>query len=49
MTAKVTKKYCFNDINKNIKSIKWLINKKLLENIRKAYFDLKKIHKARII
>lgn len=49
VTAKVVERYHLNNINRNIKSVKWMANKKALKNVGDIYFDLKKIHNARAI
>ncbi len=47
VAAKVAKRYCPSDINKNIKGVKWVANKKVLDNPRGVYLDLKKIYNIR--
>lgn len=49
VAIKIVKRYCFDDINRNIKSIKWVSNKKVLNNIKKVHFDLKKIYNEGIL
>ena len=43
----VTKGYWPSNINKNIKGIKWLVNKVTLKDIEGANLDLKRIHNIR--
>lgn len=43
----MVKRYHLSNINKNIKSVKWVANKKKLEDTESIYFDLKKIHNVK--
>lgn len=43
---KVVKRYHPSYISRNIKNMKWAINKKVLEDARKVYLNLKNIYKA---
>ena len=44
VATEVAKRYCLSDISKNIKDVKWAVNKKALKDARGAKLNLKKIH-----
>lgn len=46
IAIEVVKRYCPNDISRNIKDVKWAANKKTLKDAEKLYLDLKKIPNA---
>lgn len=49
MTVEMAKKYYSSNINKNIKNIKQMANKKVLKVIKMIYLNFKKIYNAEII
>ena len=44
IATEVAKGYCLSNISKIVKNIKQAINKKALEDKKKVYLNLKKIH-----
>lgn len=49
MVAKVAKNYYFSNINRDIKDINQIANKKILKNIWGIYPNIKKINNAKAI